>query len=170
MRYWRLSGSRLAAVWLLVFYVPFIITNQKPPMTDCLFCQISKGELPAHKIYEDDYVFAFLDKHPIHPGHILVIPKQHEPDFYKLDDALYLPLMLAVKKLAGVLHGYAQPKKVGLIVAGWDVPHTHVHIVPMHDYHDITSKSMLEGKRADPSDEVLGKVAEGLRGRLEFPR
>ena len=74
--------------------------------------------------------------------------------------------MLAVKKLADVVNNYAHPKKVGLIVAGWDVPHTHVHIVPMHDYHDITSKSLLEGKRANPGDEEQEKIAEGLKNLL----
>lgn len=133
-------------------------------MDDCPFCKISKSEIPTHKIYEDDYVFAFLDKHPINPGHILVIPKKHEADFYKLDDEFYSKLMFAVKKLADAVNNFAHPKKVGLIVAGWDVPHTHVHVVPMHDYHDITSKSMLEGNRANPSDEELAKTAEELKG------
>ncbi len=91
-------------------------------MDDCSFCKISKGEIPTHKIYEDDFVFAFLDKHPINPGHILVIPKKHEADFYKLDDEFYSRLMLAVKKLADVVNNFAHPKKVGLIVAGWTFP------------------------------------------------
>jgi histidine triad (HIT) family protein len=132
-------------------------------MMNCPFCKILKDEIPTHKIYEDEYVLAFLDKHPINPGHVLVIPKKHEADFYKLDDNLYYKLMFAVKKLADVVNNFTHPKKVGLIIAGWDVQHTHVHIVPMHDYHDITSKSMLEGKRSNPSDEELKKITEGLK-------
>lgn len=132
-------------------------------MDNCAFCKISKGELAVTKIYEDDSAFAFLDKHPINPGHILVIPKKHEPDFYKLDDKSYSALMLVVKKLSRVVNDCFNPKKVGLIIAGWDVPHTHVHIVPMLDYHDITSKSMLEGNRANPSKEELEKVASDIK-------
>lgn len=124
-------------------------------MENCPFCKISKGELPSHKIYEDEFSFAFLDKHPINPGHILVIPKSHEPNFYNLDDENYQRLMETVKKLSVLVDEKIHPKKVGLIIAGWDVPHTHIHIVPMLDYHDITSKSMLDGKRANPTDEEL---------------
>lgn len=132
-------------------------------MKNCLFCKISKSEIQTHTIYEDDYVLAFLDKHPINPGHILVIPKKHKADFYKLDDNLYSKLMFAVKKLADVVNDLTQPKKVGLIIAGWDVEHTHIHIVPMHDYHDITSKSMLEDKRSNPSEEELTEIEKALK-------
>jgi histidine triad (HIT) family protein len=124
-------------------------------MDDCVFCKISKGELVANKIYEDEFSFAFLDKHPINPGHILVIPKVHEPDFYKLDELNYQALMSTVKKLAALVNEKIKPKKVGIIAAGWDVPHAHIHVVPMQDYHDITSKSLLEGKRSNPSSEEL---------------
>lgn len=129
-------------------------------MSDCPFCKIAGSEIPAHKIYEDDHSFAFLDKHPINPGHILVIPKKHEPNFYDLDDVIYGAVMDTVKKLSKLVNDKIHPHKVGLIIAGWDVPHTHVHIVPMHDYHDITSKSMLEGKRSNPSDEELTEIAK----------
>jgi histidine triad (HIT) family protein len=132
-------------------------------MVDCGFCKISKHESPAHVVYENDSVIAFLDKHPIHPGHILVVPKTHEPDFYKLDDKQFSELMFAVKKLSGAVHNFAHPKKVGLIIAGWDVPHTHVHIVPMHEYHDITSKSLLEGKKANPVEKELAQTANELK-------
>ena len=88
-------------------------------MMNCPFCKILKDEIPTHKIYEDEYALAFLDKHPINPGHILVIPKKHEANFYKLDDDLYCKLMFAVKKLANVVNDLTQPKKVGLIIAGW---------------------------------------------------
>ena len=89
--------------------------------------------------------------------------KKHEPDFYGLDDEVYSGLMLAVKKLSKRVNDTFHPKKVGLILAGWDVPHTHVHVIPMRDYHDITSKSLMEGKRSNPTQEELGKVASQLR-------
>lgn len=130
---------------------------------DCIFCKIANSEISVHKVYEDDRVVAFLDKHPINPGHILVVPKEHEPDFFKLSEELYLHLMKKVKDLSKIVNDAIRPVKVGLIVAGLDVPHTHVHIIPMHDYHDITSKSLLEGKRANPTDEELASVAEKLK-------
>jgi histidine triad (HIT) family protein len=97
-------------------------------MTDCPFCKISKGEIPTNKIYEDESTFAFLDIHPINPGHILVVPKTHEPDFYKLEEKTYHALMQTVKNLSNRINEKIKPKKVGLIVAGWDVPHTHMFV------------------------------------------
>jgi histidine triad (HIT) family protein len=132
-------------------------------MDNCIFCKIAQGEEKSFKVYEDTYAFAFLDKHPINPGHILVIPKRHARDFYDLDDENYTGLMLAVKKISKKVNEIIEPHKVGLIVAGWDVPHAHIHIVPMHDYNDITSKSMLEGKRANPTEEELSGVAKKLK-------
>jgi histidine triad (HIT) family protein len=115
-------------------------------------------------VYEDALTLAFLDKHPINPGHTLVIPKIHQPDFYALGEESYGALMATVKKIARIVHEKLHPKKVGLIIAGWDVPHAHVHIVPMHAYHDITSKSLLEGAKANPSGEELARTAALLRG------
>jgi histidine triad (HIT) family protein len=131
-------------------------------MNNCIFCKIIQGEVPAYKVYEDDKIFAFLDIHPINPGHILVIPKIHESDFYNLDSENYNALMDIVKKLSRKVHEQFDPKKVGLIVAGWDVPHAHVHIVPMHDYSDITSKPILEGTRTNPTSEDLEQVVQKL--------
>ncbi len=131
-------------------------------MENCIFCQLIQGNLPTNKVYEDEYSFAFLNKHPINPGHVLVIPKKHEINFYNLEDADYQGLMATVKKLSKLVNDKMQPKKVGLIVAGWDVPHAHIHIVPMIDYHDITSKSMLEGKTANPTDQELATILHKL--------
>jgi len=132
-------------------------------MNDCIFCKIVSKEIPAHVVYEDEKVIAFLDRHPINPGHVLVIPRHHEPDFYRLEDSEYLPLMTAVKKIARTIEAGFGPRKVGLIVAGWDVPHTHVHVVPMNDYNDITSKSILEGTRANPTDEELSESSKKFK-------
>ncbi|MBP6084938.1 HIT domain-containing protein [Candidatus Gracilibacteria bacterium] len=126
----------------------------------CIFCRIVQGEIPAHKVYEDEYVLAFLDLHPIRTGHLLVIPKFHEPDFYKLSENLYTQVMAVVQKLAYKVNDLFLPKKVGLIVSGFDVAHTHVHLVPMVDSHDITSKQLLEGVRTNPSMEELATVAK----------
>ena len=79
--------------------------------------------------------------------------KNHEPDFYKLENNDYQSLFDTVHKLSAKVADKFKPHKVGLIIAGWDVPHTHVHIVPMNDYNDITSKSIMEGKRANPTEK-----------------
>jgi histidine triad (HIT) family protein len=130
---------------------------------DCPFCQIAENKVTAHKVYEDDFTVAFLDIHPIREGHLLVIPKNHQADFYKLDSDSYTNLMNTVKKMATLVDNTFHPHKVGIIVAGWDVPHTHIHVVPMHDYHDITSKALLEGERANPNEDELEKTLQHLQ-------
>jgi histidine triad (HIT) family protein len=133
---------------------------------ECIFCQIIAGEVPSHKVYEDEETFAFLDIHPINPGHILVIPKKHEPDFHKLDDESYMAVFSTVKKLSAAVEGKIKPKKVGLMIAGWDVPHVHVHIVPMYDYHDITSKYLLEDTQKEYKEGEAEEIAREIRSRL----
>jgi histidine triad (HIT) family protein len=128
----------------------------------CIFCEIIQGNIPSNKIWEDERTVAFLDVHPINPGHVLVLPKTHEPDFHKLPEEDYLALMKAVKKVAEMIETKINPKRVGLLAAGWDVPHTHLHVVPMYEYHDLTSKRLLEGEPSNPTTEELQKIQEQL--------
>ena len=123
-------------------------------MSDCIFCQIANKAKPSNIVYEDEQVVAFMASMSINPGHILVVPKLHEPDFYKLPNDQYIALMEVVKNLAATLHKVYEPRKVGELIAGWDIPHVHVHVLPMYDYNDITSKGMLDNTivKADQND------------------
>ena len=136
-------------------------------MDDCIFCRLVRKQVPAYAVFEDEATLAFLDRHPINPGHVLVVPKRHEPDLFSLEDGEYLAVMRTVRRIAAGVRRVTAPKRVGLLVAGWDVPHAHVHVVPMHDYHDLTSKKILEGTRATPSNEELGRIAASLRVGLQ---
>jgi histidine triad (HIT) family protein len=134
--------------------------------TACVFCEIANGSVEAEIVYRDASVTAFLDWNPINPGHMLVVPNIHVPNFEDLDAATLVALMSVVQRLSKVSRNVYLPKKVGLAVAGFDVPHTHVHVVPMHDYHDITSKKLLDGLlyRSTPDElEVEGmRIREGV--------
>ncbi len=132
-------------------------------MTDCLFCKIIKKEISSFIVFEDKEVVAFLDIHPIREGHILVVPKKHVEDFYDLTDKDLSHIFLITKKLSKKISKIFKPKKVGIVIAGLDVPHTHVHIIPMHEYHDITSKSTIEGKRLNPSEKELIATASKIK-------
>jgi histidine triad (HIT) family protein len=136
-------------------------------MDVCAFCDVVAYKSSAHRVFEDDQTLAFLDQHPINPGHLLVIPKRHVADFYELDDRTYGHLMSIVRTLGAAVAATVHPKKVGLIVAGFDVPHTHVHVVPMHDYHDITSKAFYEGTRTNPTHEEQADIAARFREYLQ---
>src|SRR3990167_3772561 len=99
---------------------------------DCIFCKIVKGEIPAVKIFEDEKHFAFLDMNPINSGHTLLIPKKHADYLFDLNDKEYSELMLKAKELAKLLKNKLEPKRVGIIVEGFLIPHAHIHLVPLN--------------------------------------
>jgi len=128
-------------------------------MQDSIFTKIIKGEIPSHKIYEDEHVFAFLDIHPVTPGHTLVIPKKQVEFVWDLDDDEYQHLTTAVKKIALHIREKLQVPYVGEQIIGVDVPHAHVHLVPFThaiEYHQEADSS------AEPDHAALAKVAELL--------
>lgn len=143
------------------------MNSQAVPPSDCPFCAIANGTMPCHKVYADATVTAFLDKNPINPYHLLVIPNVHVPDFDELDDETYTAVMRVAKRMAAILKDVAAPKKVGLVIAGFDVPHTHVHVIPMHDYHDITSRRYIEGTLVRPDNAELARNAAAIRHVLQ---
>jgi|SRR3989338_2673452 len=125
-----------------------------------LFTKIIKGEIPCHKILEDENYLAFLDIRPINPGHTLVILKKEIDYIFDVDDPLLAGMMLFAKKVAGMIKKSVPCKKVGVMVAGLEVPHAHIHLVPIFDVGD------LNFAKAKPTpDEELAKVAEKIRGR-----
>ncbi len=102
-----------------------------------IFSKIVKGEIPCYKIAEDDMFFAFLDINPLHEGHTLVIPK-HEVDYvFDLDDDTLAGLLVFAKKVAVALDKTIECKRVGVVVLGLEVPHAHIHLVPLQGEGDI---------------------------------
>lgn len=99
-------------------------------MDNCIFCKIAKGEIPAHKTFENDEFVAFLDIHPKAPGHTLLIPKAHYQWFTDLPDDLYAKLFEHAKVLARELKQQNGADYVHLSIVGKDVPHAHVHLIP----------------------------------------
>jgi histidine triad (HIT) family protein len=133
---------------------------------DCIFCDIVAGRSPSVKVLETDNILAFMDIQPLREGHTLVIPKSHIPNFQDLEDTLYLEAMLTAKHIAMALELVFNPLRVGLAIAGWDVPHTHIHVLPMHTQRDLTAKQLLEERGRLVSQETLEKVAIQLRSSL----
>ena len=108
-----------------------------------------------------------MSRGAIRPGHALVIPKEPIPNFFDLNEETVLDIMRIAKQIAKSIEIEFNPKRVGLIVAGFDIPHAHLHVVPMHDYHDITSKQMLAGTLESSSQEELDQNAEKIRNSLD---
>jgi len=114
-----------------------------------IFTKIVNGEIPAYKIAEDDNYLAFLDVNPNAKGHTLCIPKQEIDKIFEMDDELYLGLMKFSKKIAIALEKAVPCKRVGMAVVGLEVPHAHVHLIPLNHmdemrFHDKVSLSKEE--------------------------
>jgi histidine triad (HIT) family protein len=105
-----------------------------------IFTQIIKGEIPCHKIAEDDNFLAFLDVNPNAKGHTLCVPKQEIDKIFDIEDELYVGLMKFSKKIAIALEKTVPCKRIGMAVIGLEVPHAHVHLIPLNEMGEMTFK------------------------------
>ena len=102
-----------------------------------IFTKIVNGELPSYKIAEDENYLAFLDVNPKKIGHTLCIPKQEINKIFDMEEDLYLGLMKFSRKVANALEKTVECKRIGVAVVGLEVPHVHVHLIPLHDMDDM---------------------------------
>jgi histidine triad (HIT) family protein len=130
-------------------------------MEPSIFTKIIRGEIPAHKVYEDDHVLAFLDIHPAVEGHILVVPKVQVDRLEDMDGVEYQALMDAVRKVMHrVIEVYGAEYRACLKLEGFDVPHAHVHVIPCRTAADFWTKQRMD---VEPDHEALAKVAEKIK-------
>lgn len=127
-------------------------------MEDSIFMKIIKGEIPCHKIYEDDKTFVFLDNNPVQPGHTLVISKKQVEFVWDLDDESYRAVMDTAKKVANRMREVLDKPYVGEQIVGIEVPHAHVHVIPFSTIEELRSPGA--GK---PSDDEMAEMAEKLK-------
>lgn len=102
-----------------------------------IFSRIIAGEIPCYKVAEDDHFFAFLDINPLAEGHTLVVPKQEVDYFYDLDERTLGDMMVFAKKIAGKIKRETGCKKVATVVLGLEVPHAHIHLIPINSENDV---------------------------------
>lgn len=108
-----------------------------------IFTKIIKGEIPCYKIAEDANFLAFLDVNPNAKGHTLCVPKQEIDKLFDLEDELYLGLMQFSKKIAVALEKSVPCKRIGMAVIGLEVPHAHVHLIPLNEMSEMTFKNKV---------------------------
>lgn len=123
-----------------------------------LFTKIVKGEIPCHRILEDEKFLAFLDIRPINPGHTLVITKKEIDYFFDVEDGLLGGLMIFAKKVAHAIEKAVPCARIGVMVAGLEVPHCHVHLVPIQSLGDLTF-----AKARPAADKDLAEIAKKIR-------
>tara|TARA_A100001015_G_C14717561_1_gene604574 strand:- start:239 stop:652 length:414 start_codon:yes stop_codon:yes gene_type:complete len=123
-----------------------------------LFTKIINGEIPCHKIAEDERFFAFMDIRPIAAGHVLVVPKDEVDHFFDMQEADLSGVLLFAKPIVKAIESVVECERVGLMVAGLEVPHAHLHLVP------IAEVGHLSFAHAKPSeDNVLSELSEKIR-------
>lgn len=127
-----------------------------------IFSKIAAGEIPSYKIAEDDRYFAFLDINPIAEGHTLVIPKREEDYIFDLDDDEYAGLQLFAKKVAKAIKKALPCKRVGVAVMGLEVPHAHIHLIPINKERDMN----LFGEKLTPSPERMKEIAAAIANEM----
>jgi histidine triad (HIT) family protein len=125
---------------------------------DTLFTKIVKGDIPSHKVYEDDQTLAFLSIYPSVEGHTLVIPKAQVATVWALNDDDYIAVMRTTKKVAHRLKEVLGVERIGEKIIGLDVPHAHVHLVPFTDPADYYARETT----ADPDHVALAALADRL--------
>ena len=128
-------------------------------MPDSIFTKIIKGEIPCYKIAEDDRFIAFLDVFPIKKGHTLVVPKVQIDYLFDLDDSLLSDLMLFAKKVAQKMERAISCERIGVAVIGLEVPHAHVHLVPLDTVGDID----FGQPKLQLSTEEMAEIADSIR-------
>lgn len=127
-----------------------------------LFTRIVNGEIPCHKVAETNDFLAFLDVFPCAPGHTLVIPKQEVDYIFDLEDSLYEGLMKFSKQVAAAVEKAIPCKRIGVAVVGLEVPHAHVHLIPLNSMADMNFNNKLK-----MSQEELAEIAAKIREKLK---
>ena len=129
-----------------------------------IFSKIIAGEIPSYKVAEDDKFYAFLDINPVAWGHTLVVPKKEVDYIFDLEDDLLAEMAIFTKKVAKAIKEAIPCRKVGMAVLGLEVPHAHVHLIPLKNEGDMDFKHKIE----NPSPEKMKEVAESITAKFKL--
>ncbi len=127
-----------------------------------IFSKIAKGEIPSYKIAENEDFFAFLDINPMAKGHTLVIPKKEVDYIFDLDDEVLAKLNIFAKKIAIAQKEALQCLRIGSMVIGLEVPHAHIHLIPINKESDMS----LSNPRLKLSEEEFIEIANAIKAKL----
>jgi histidine triad (HIT) family protein len=127
-----------------------------------IFSKIIQGEIPCYKIAEDESFFAFLDINPMTKGHTLVVPKIEEDYLFNLEDELLGKMMIFAKQVAAAIRQSVSCVRVGVAVLGMEVPHAHIHLVPINKESDLDFRN----KKLKLKPEEMETIAQSIREKL----
>lgn len=127
-----------------------------------IFSRIVAGEIPSYKVAEDEKHYAFLDINPVAAGHVLVIPKQEVDYIFDLNDEDYLALQLFAKRVAEAIKQAIPCTRVGVAVMGLEVPHTHIHLIPIKEEADMNFFKEKASLTAEEMTEIATKISQNM--------
>jgi len=139
---------------------------------ECLFCRIATRAVAADVVHEEEHLLAFLDVHPIRPGHVLIVPKRHFDYFENAPADIAASIVALGQRFALVMKQIYRVPQVGFLFTGSDIPHVHAHVVPMHEKTDLTSRryiverTLTFAETARASADELSATAALLAGAL----
>ena len=128
-----------------------------------VFTRIIEGELPGRFVYDDEKCVAFLSINPLKPGHTLVVPRVEVEHWIDLDPASWQHLTAVSQRIGQALQRAYEPAKVGMMLAGLEVPHVHVHLVPIEGMHDLDFANV----EASPDPDALDRAQQTVRAAIE---
>ena len=129
---------------------------------ESIFTKIVKGEIPSYRVAEDEKYFAFLDIHPLAIGHTLVIPKKQIDYLFDLDDELLAGMVVFSKKIAKAIEKVVPCQRIGIAVIGLEVPHAHIHLVPLNSLYDIDFKKPKLNLTKEEFENLTARIREAL--------
>lgn len=127
-----------------------------------IFSRIIAGEIPCYKIAEDDRYFAFLDINPMTKGHTLVVPKVEVDYIFDLDDKTLADMMLFAKKVSAAIEKNVSCVRIGMAVIGLEVPHAHIHLIPITKESDMNFKNAKLKLSSDEMNEIAAEIRKNL--------
>lgn len=125
-----------------------------------IFTRIINGEIPSYKVAEDDRFYAFLDINPLTKGHTLVVPKQETDYIFDLDNETLAGMMLFARKVARQIEKAVECKRVAVAVIGLEVPHAHIHLIPINSENDMNFRNPRIKMSPEDFAVLVGKIAE----------
>lgn len=128
-----------------------------------IFSRIAAGEIPSYKIAEDDRFFAFLDINPVAPGHVLVIPKKEVDYLFDLDDEEFVGLELFAKRIAVAMKKAMPCKRIGTAAIGLEVPHAHIHLIPLNTEADMDFRAPKKQLPAEEMERIAAAIRDALK-------
>lgn len=132
---------------------------------ETIFTRIIKGEIPCYKIAEDDRFFAFLDVNPLGKGHALVVPKKHSSYIFDMEDKELADMMVFAKKVAKAIEACIPCLRIGVAVIGLEVPHTHIHLVPLNEENDLNFRKERPKLSKEVMQEIADKIAQTYQNK-----